>query len=271
MIDSSTNLLNEDKSAEAAAASGLLLPISRLHSTDRSSFGPIFGEDVWTAYELSWLNMDGLPQVAIGEFSVPHNSYNIIESKSLKMYLNDFNQRRIASWSDVSQTLVTDLSRKVGAPIRVQLISLDNYDCHRPISQLKGKCIDSANLSMSSACVDANLLMSHHTEEIEETLFTHLLRTNCPVTNQPDWASLFVTYRGPKIDEAGLLAYIVSYRLHQDFHERCVEKIFYDVLEKCKPKVLTVCARYLRRGGIDINPIRSTQDDYSFDFRLVRQ
>ena len=270
-MDFSNNLLDEDKAAGIAPASELLLPISRLQSDNRSSFSRIFGEDLWTAFELSWLNMDGLPQVAIGEFSIPHNSDNIVESKSLKIYLNNFNQRRIASWSDVSKTLNRDLSHLVGSSIGVKLFTLDKYDLHRPISKLTGKCIDNLDLSSVSEGVDARLLKFHQGKEIEETLYTHLLRTNCPVTNQPDWGSLFIAYNGPKIEEASLLAYVVSYRLHQDFHERCVEQIFYDVLEKCKPQVLTVCARYLRRGGIDINPIRSTKEDYSYGFRLVRQ
>jgi len=149
-MDFSNNLLDEDKAAGIAPASELLLPISRLQSNDQSSFSRIFGEDLWTAFELSWLNMDGLPQVAIGEFSIPHNSDNIVESKSLKIYLNNFNQRRIASWSDVSKNLNRDLSQLVGAPIGVKLFTLDEYDLHRPISKLAGKCIDNLDLSSVS-------------------------------------------------------------------------------------------------------------------------
>ena len=270
-MDSSNKLLDEDYSIEAGRTPELLLPISRNREGGRTSVGPVFGADLWTAYELSWLDMQGLPQVAIGEFSVPCESNNIIESKSLKIYLNDFNQRRIPSWTHVSKMLYTDMSQIVGIPIGVQLFTLDNYYRHRPISELQGGCIDRTTFLKSSVDVDADFLTINHAKEVKETLYTHLLRTNCPVTNQPDWASLLVTYEGCKIEEAGLLAYIISYRLHQDFHERCVEKIFYDLMEQCKPKALTVCARYLRRGGIDINPIRSTHDDYSFDIRLVRQ
>ena len=230
------------------------------------------GVDIWTAYELSWLNLKGKPIVAGAEILVPASSLNIIESKSLKLYLNSFNQTSFASDNDVLEHIITDLSQAAGTKVDVQLFSLDS-ECTLPAPP--GQCLDSLDVSIQCYEPTPSLLKlspSSHEEIVHESLYSHLLKSNCPVTNQPDWATILISYSGTKICESGLLSYLVSYRNHSDFHEHCVETIFADIWEHCRPNELSVYARYLRRGGLDINPYRSsTPKPAPKGLRFIRQ
>lgn len=239
----------------------LLFPISR--SDNRAKLGikeslPFFGVDIWNAYELSWLNAKGKPQIALASFMVPANSPNIIESKSWKLYLNSLNNHRIDSETALIELLSKDLSQAAGATVNVQL--------HKPekisqlgMKELEGKLLDRLDLEIDPHQEpQADLLKTQDgLGVVEETLVTHLLRSNCPVTGQPDWASVQIRYVGLTIDEESLLRYLIAFREHQEFHEHCVEKIYMDIKEKCRPSKLSVYARYTRRGGIDINPFRA--------------
>jgi 7-cyano-7-deazaguanine reductase len=232
---------------------------------------PFIGVDVWTAYELSWLNLYGLPQIAIVEFMVPCDSDSIVESKSFKLYLNSFIQTKFASMESVHSNLVKDLSAATGAVVEVTLYEVSEYQGIQPISEPQGYCIDRQPIVIDTYIPDLTLLTTEGDAQVNETLYSHLLKTNCPVTDQPDWASIYIFYKGAKIDQAGLLKYIVSYRQHQDFHEQCVEQIFIDIMSSCSPTELSVYARYMRRGGLDINPFRSTHSLRPPLFRQVRQ
>jgi len=236
----------------------LLFPIPRKEPW-RPSFTkrPFYGVDIWNAYEISWLNKQGVPQMAIGEFRLPGDSPNIVESKSFKLYLNSFNQTMVASRDKVQQMMQKDLSEAAGAPMQVRLFGLNEQAM--PIMATLGECIDERPIETLVYEPDASLLAAHEDQYRTETLHSHLLKSNCPVTGQPDWATLVVEYEGATLDRSTLLEYIISYRQHGDFHEQCVEQIFLDIMAHCQPKQLTVYARYLRRGGLDINPYRSTR------------
>lgn len=252
----------------------LLCPIPRVkarQAVQSSQSLPFIGVDVWTAYELSWLNLDGLPQIAIVEFMVPCDSDSIVESKSFKLYLNSFIQTKFTSMESVHSNLVKDLSAATGAVVEVTLYEISEYQGIQPIGEPQGYCIDRQPLVIDTYIPDATLLTTESDTQVNETLYSHLLKTNCPVTDQPDWASIYIFYKGAKIDQAGLLKYIVSYRQHQDFHEQCVEQIFIDIMSTCSPTELSVYARYMRRGGLDINPFRSTHSLRPPLFRQVRQ
>lgn len=252
----------------------LLFPIaraqSRVHLNLTDTALPFNGNDLWTGYELSWLDRGGKPQVAIAEFSIPANSPNIIESKSFKLYLNSFNQTVCESWKQVIELLTRDLSEAAGAEVGVSLFSLEAFS-EKALQMLQGSLLDTQELTVSHYHPEPELLTTTVTPVADEQVYSHLLKTNCPVTGQPDWASIQIQYSGQAIDPAGLLAYIISFREHQDFHEHCVERIFCDILERCKPQSLTVYARYTRRGGLDINPFRSTEAVAAPSLRLVRQ
>ncbi len=245
----------------------LLFPISR--DKNRAALGikgslPFIGVDIWNAYELSWLNKKGKPQIAIATFVVPANSPNIIESKSWKLYLNSLNNHKIDSDVALHQLLCTDLSAAAGAPINVQLHNPEKIS-RGGMQELSGKLLDRLDLDIDPhQQPDATLLKTDLTLGIvTESFVTHLLRSNCPVTGQPDWASVQINYVGPTIDEESLLRYLIAFREHQEFHEHCVEKIYIDIKEKCRPSKLSVYARYTRRGGIDINPFRA---DYNAEW-----
>ncbi|MGB2115568.1 MAG: NADPH-dependent 7-cyano-7-deazaguanine reductase QueF [Porticoccaceae bacterium] len=252
----------------------LLCPIARVvarqSDTDTKTL-PFIGVDLWTGYELSWLNMDGLPQVAIVEFIIPFDSPFIVESKSFKLYLNSYIQTKFSSMELVGSQLEKDLSAAAGAHIEVALYEINEYQGIQPISEPQGVCIDGQPVVIDTYRPDINLLKVCGDTFADETIYSHLLKTNCPVTDQPDWASIYIFYKGPQIDPEGLLKYIVSYRQHQDFHEQCVEQIFLDIMSACKPTELSVYARYMRRGGLDINPFRSTHLERPPLFRQVRQ
>lgn len=234
---------------------------------------PFAGVDIWTGYEISWLNSKGLPQQAIAVFSISADSPNIIESKSFKLYLNSFNQTPFNNRSDVVAALEEDLSAAAGAPVLVDLEGLDQFAAVG-VQRPRGICIDHLDVAIATYSPDAGLLTAGG-ERISETLYSDLLKSNCPVTAQPDWATLIVSYRGAAINQEGLLKYVVSYREHQDFHENCVERIYSDIMERCKPESLMVYARYTRRGGLDINPLRHSLGDnvdaLDIASRLVRQ
>ena len=231
---------------------------------------PFHGTDIWTGYELSWLNAKGKPVVALLEVQLDINSANLIESKSFKLYLNSFNQTRLADRSELESRLLQDLSEGFGAPIEVRIYDVMNF----PISQQSlGLGIDDLDIEVSNYSPNSDLLTCDGTVNVEETLHSHLLKSNCPVTGQPDWATLVIRYEGSKIHHESLLQYIISYRNHDDFHEHCVEQIFCDLLSKGQFKQLSVTARYTRRGGLDINPTRSLTSVDSVDGlgRLARQ
>jgi 7-cyano-7-deazaguanine reductase len=232
---------------------------------------PFLGTDLWTAFEISWLNQEGLPQVAIGEFIFPCTSDAIIESKSFKLYLNSFNQTQYPSMDAVQAVMQADVSAACGAEIEVQLYRVGDYNEIRPVAESEGTCIDQRSVSVDTYQPNAGFLQADSSALVSETVYSHLLRTNCPVTDQPDWASVYISYKGAQIDADGLLKYIVSFRQHQDFHEQCVEKIFVDIMACCQPQELSVYARYMRRGGLDINPYRSTVNRSPSAFRQVRQ
>lgn len=239
----------------------LLFPITR--SESRKMLGvsadlPFYGYDIWTGYELSWLNAKGKPVVAVAEFKIPCDSPCIIESKSFKLYLNSFNQTRCSGLDEVKKILIKDLSAVAGVAIEVNLQCLGASTLLMDTAY-DALCLDGLDIDIDSYHPDSSLLTADTSEEITEVLFSHLLKSNCPVTGQPDWASLFVAYSGAKISHESLLRYVISFREHQDFHEHCVERIFMDLLRTCKPKTLSVYARYTRRGGLDINPFRSTE------------
>lgn len=253
----------------------LLQPVPR--SLNREPLGlypqslPFHGADIWTLYELSWLNDKGLPQVAVGEISLNANSANLIESKSFKLYLNSFNQTRFANWDAVHSTLQRDLAACAQGEVSVTLFRLEQL-AGQPIAMLAGECIDEQDIAIDNYDFNAGYLQGANTGPlVEETLVSNLLKSNCLITNQPDWGSVQIQYRGPQIDREALLRYLVSFRHHNEFHEQCVERIFNDVLRFCQPEQLSVYARYTRRGGLDINPWRSNTAFTPNAGRLARQ
>ncbi|WP_442770108.1 NADPH-dependent 7-cyano-7-deazaguanine reductase QueF [Zoogloea ramigera] len=240
----------------------LLFPIPR--QGKRAEIGiaegalPFVGEDIWNAYELSWLDPRGKPVVALAHFIVPATSPNLIESKSLKLYLNSFNQTRLAGVDELVATLTRDLSAAAGAPVLVHVAPLATRP-QRPMGYPKGILLDGLEIDVDLYTPEPALLSADTSRApVTETLYSHLLKSNCLVTGQPDWAMLVVRYTGAPIDREGLLRYIISFRQHNEFHEQCVERVFVDILRQCQPSALSVFARYTRRGGLDINPYRRT-------------
>lgn len=251
----------------------LLFPVPRMLKRDEIGITgqlPFKGYDIWNGFEISWLNLKGKPTVAVGEFRFPCDSPNIIESKSFKLYLNSFNNSQFESFEQVRTLMIDDLSKNAGAPVEVQLFKMN--EVQHEFAKLAGQCLDELDVECSSYQPDLSTLFSEG-PEVEETLYSDLLKSNCLVTGQPDWASLQIEYKGQKINPEGLLKYIVSLRDHNEFHEQCVERIFMDILRTCKPKTLSVYARYTRRGGLDINPFRTNRETLPRmnNFRLIRQ
>lgn len=234
----------------------LLFAIPR--ATNRANLGvseplPFSGCDVWNAYELSWLNGKGKPQIAYAQFSFPCESPKLIESKSFKLYLNSFNHTTIDSVDDVKNFLVHDLSQAAGAKVNVKIFPEANIS----VSQFAGLCLDDLDVDCDIYSPHPQYLTTIE-EEVSEIVFSDLLKSNCPITGQPDWASIQIAYRGKKIQHENLLKYIISYRNHEKFHEDCIERIFMDITERCAPLQLCIHARYTRRGGLDINPYRAS-------------
>ncbi|PIE42067.1 MAG: NADPH-dependent 7-cyano-7-deazaguanine reductase QueF, partial [Gammaproteobacteria bacterium] len=232
---------------------------------------PFQGVDYWNAYEVSWLNPKGKPEVGLLELAVPAVSPFIVESKSLKLYLNSFNQHRFRDNDQVADTIKSDIEKILTTSIELRLYTGVESKPNFEISPLSGECIDHLDIEVPGFAHDQSVLISDLKNKTSETLCSHLLRSNCPVTSQPDWASVLIRYHGPKINRESLLKYIISYRTHNEFHEQCVERIFVDLLACCKPDKLTVYARYTRRGGIDINPFRSNFESPCGNQRLLRQ
>lgn len=230
-----------------------------------------YGADIWNAYEMSWLDSRGKPIVAVGTFIIPHDSPCLIESKSFKLYLNSWNQETVDSSRTLEQRMANDLSQAAGAPVAVTITEMDaltNVTC-RPMG---GESIDAQEVTIQHYTPEPNLLACNaNAQVVSETLTSDLLKSNCPVTGQPDWGSVQIQYRGHPIDRAALLAYIVSMRRHTEFHEHCVEKIYSDIMRACAPEQLLVYARYTRRGGLDINPWRSSHPTTVDNVRTPRQ
>ncbi len=259
---------------------GLLVPIAR--DENRLKLGiasdqlPFKGADIWNAYELSWLDTKGLPQVARGRFIFPCDSTNLIESKSLKLYLNSLNQHKFADASAVAACVGQDLSQAAGADVNVMVQPFAGMQ--EVLDAPTGTQLDAQDVECDRYDVDAGLLQNagagaQFAALVDEVLYTDLFRSRCPMTGQPDWATVTICYQGPQIDHAALLRYLVSYRLHPDYHENCVERIYTDIMARCRPQSLSVEANFLRRGGLDINPVRSSAEmmDYVLFPRYNRQ
>jgi len=231
---------------------------------------PFAGVDIWNAWDLTWLGPSAQPRVATAEIHVPVDSPNIVESKSLKLYLGSFAMSAFDSSTAVAESIARDLAHCVGTPVKVSVLPVAGTEARR-VARLAGTCLDDLVVACSDWEVNAGLLQADHSESIREDLHTHVLRSLCPVTSQPDIGSLQISYKGPRIDRAGLLRYVASFREHEDFHEACIERMFIDLVECCGCEELTVHARYQRRGGIDINPLRTNCGEKPLNLRLWRQ
>lgn len=253
----------------------LLFPIPRIEKRQELGISgdlPFSGVDIWNAYELSWLNAKGKPVVALAEFFVPAQSPNLIESKSFKLYLNSFNQSKFESLQDVQNKLEFDLSKAAGAEVHVTVVYLHQAGHSADIGHLKAHCIDDLDVEIEHYQTQPNMLIADTETKVTESLVSHLLKSNCLVTGQPDWGSVLIEYSGPKIDQQALLKYLISFRQHNEFHEQCVERIYTDLMAQCGCESLTVYARYTRRGGLDINPFRTNRAGARPEnIRLVRQ
>ena len=239
----------------------LLFPMLRAdkrHEIGVVDSAPFFGADMWTVYELSWLNLRGKPQVALAHITVPCESPHIVESKSFKLYLNSFSNTRFADARDVRERIRADISAATGSGIGIKTIGPELFD-REPIHEMDGLNLDRLDVECLHYTPAPELLFAEFDEPpVTETLTSNLLKSNCLVTGQPDWGSVQIRYSGPAINQEGLLQYLVSYRNHNEFHEQCVERIFMDIWSRCKPIKLSVYARYTRRGGLDINPFRTS-------------
>lgn len=239
----------------------LLFTINR--NIARSTIGighplPFYGYDIWNCYEVSWLNRNNKPEVRILELYIPADSEKIIESKSLKLYLNSLNNTRFDDYQEVKNLIERDISLAVKSPITIIFEPIEKYNATK-LNLFEGVNLDLLDVTIENFNLDKNLLaLSYPPRIIEEVLYSNLLKSNCLVTGQPDWASVQICYKGKSIAHDSLLKYLISFRNHNEFHEQCIERIFIDISEICQPETLTIYARYTRRGGIDINPIRST-------------
>lgn len=233
---------------------------------------PFYGTDLWNIYELSWLNRKGKPMVATGVVKVPFDSLNLIESKSFKLYLNSFNQSHFDSVEAVQTQLIEDLSNCAQSLVDVSLNATLDVIVDE-LGTFKGTCIDELDIDVSTYQLSPALLENiSSAETVTETLYSHLLKSNCLITSQPDWASVEISYTGKRLDQEKLLNYLISFRQHNEFHEQCVERIFCDLMQYGTFSSLTVYARYTRRGGLDINPMRSTETSTTINnVRLIRQ
>ncbi len=250
----------------------LLYAIARSESRPSFAAGilPFHGMDIWNAWDLTWLGADDCPVAATAEIRIPAVSPNLIESKSLKLYLGSLAMSRFDRPEVVGETIAKDLASSVGVPVEIHIALIPETEANSTF-RLPGTCLDSLEVSCNTWEVDAALLKSDPDTTVHEQLHSHLLRSLCPVTGQPDIGSIVMHYHGPRIDHSALLQYIVSFREHSDFHEACIERMFIDVLEVCKPEKLSIHARYQRRGGLDINPFRSNFEDSPENLRLWRQ
>lgn len=254
----------------------ILYPIPR--SAGRDALGikgePAFvGVDIWNAYELSWLTPKGKPQVACAEFRFPASSSHIVESKSFKLYLNSFNQHRVEGVAELEKLLRADLSAASGAEVEVRLYTPNSWADEMPLQVMQGVNLDRLDIDVDCYSPDPTLLSRRGDGVFKQRYCSDLLRSRCPVTGQPDWASIAIELNGPRLEEEGLLRYLISFRQKNDFHEQCVEQVYCDISALVGPCELTVYARYLRRGGLDINPWRSNcqPPERAKNIRLLRQ
>lgn len=252
----------------------LLYPIARADARRDLSFVdtlPFHGEDIWNAYEVSWLSPTGLPCVRLGTFRFPAIAPNLVESKSLKLYLNSLNNTKFDSDAAVAGTINSDLSKVCGADVSVDLVA-PALGLPPGAAVWSGWCIDDPTIEIETYDVQPSFLNGAASGDlVGATVYSDLLRTCCPVTGQPDWASVMIRYQGPWIDHKALLRYLMSFRNHADFHEHCVERIFDDINTRCMTQKLSVYARYTRRGGLDINPFRSNYEATPSNLRHERQ
>lgn len=265
--------LGKAVSYQETYAPELLQPVSRKLGRDAIHLTgslPFSGADIWNGYEFSWLNTKGKPHVALLQCRVPVTSPNLIESKSFKLYLNSFNQTHFATEEEVLSALRKDLSSCAGADVDVTLEKVTALSSAHDLARFDGTCIDDIDVDIAQYQPAPEVLQTEE-EIVDEVLVSHLLKSNCLITSQPDWASIMIRYSGRKIDRASLLKYLVSFRQHNEFHEQCVERIFMDIEQHCRPQKLTVYARYTRRGGLDINPFRSNFETEIANTRLIRQ
>ena len=236
---------------------------------------PFIGFDTWNHYEVSWLNSKGKPCAATASITYDCCSPNLIESKSLKLYFNSLNQTTFASVAALEACVAEDLAACLENPVVVKILPSQGWHAFEVQPRFDGTCVDDLDVACSVYEVEASLLQAHDDDLVEEGLCSDLLRSNCPVTNQPDWGSVQVRYRGPRISPESFLKYIVSFRNHQGFHEQCIEQIFVDIMKQCKPEYLTVYGRYTRRGGLDINPYRTSgpllENPLDLNLNLMRQ
>lgn len=230
---------------------------------------PFHGVDVWHAYEMSWLDNHGKPVVRVGRFEVPASSPNMVESKSFKLYLNSLNNTQFTGDAEARATIVADISAVAGERVELELLSID--DAALAGSQLPGECLDDLPVALYAGEPEAQQLQVKAGHVVEEAVYSHLLRSLCPVTGQPDWATVWLHYRGAAIEHSSLLQYLIAYREHQEFHEQCLERMFCDIAARCAPQFLNLQAFYTRRGGLDINPFRSTDANARPRPRLNRQ
>lgn len=239
----------------------VLFPIAR--EPNRKAIGidstclPFYGFDQWNHYEVSWLDHRGKPHVAIAEITYDCSSPFLIESKSLKLYFNSLNNMKFKTLESLEDLIRRDLEERIGSPVTLKISSLQQVQINNITRGFEGTCLDHLDIECSRYTVDSSFLSTENIE-VEETVYSDLLKSNCPVTNQPDWGSVQIEYKGKKINPEGLLTYLVSFRNHNEFHEQCIERIFADIMKICTPEELTVYGRYTRRGGLDINPFRST-------------
>lgn len=235
---------------------------------------PFYGIDIWNHYEVSWLNPHGKPIVATAEIRYDCSSPNLVESKSLKLYFNSLNHVKFSHQNKLAEIIQRDLSDLLASPVDVTLSLLTTDKKTLIPDSISGIYLDDADVVCEQYLPQPNLLkLDSSKTEVQEALYSHLLRSNCPVTNQPDWGSILIEYQGSKINHEALLQYIISYRDHNEFHEQCIERIYLDIWQACQPKSLSVYGRYTRRGGIDINPYRSSTPAIpeQLNQRLARQ
>lgn len=258
-----SSILGQETNYPTQYDASLLHPIPRqLNRVQLRTHSPVafYGIDIWYGYEMSWLNSKGKPVVAVAKFEFSAASEFLVESKSFKLYLNSFNQTRFASTTDVVELLIRDLTKASGQIVNVTLITPDNLESLQPTA-LPGQCIDEQDITIDTYQLTPELLMDAVNPHcvIEEIVHSHLLKSNCLITSQPDWGSVVIDYQGPAIDQEALLRYLISFRQHNEFHEQCIERIYDDIWHFCQPSQLTVYACYTRRGGLDISPYRSSR------------
>lgn len=266
--------LGKNSSYVSSYSPELLFPIPRIGKRNEirvPDILPFFGFDTWNAYEVSWLTKKGKPQNAIIQFDINAHSKNIVESKSFKLYLNSFNNTRLSSSNELEQLLKNDIAQAVEGEVHIKIYTLDDF-LNQKIETFEGVNIDEEDVELNEFDVNPELLEINNNNKVVEVIYSHLLKSNCLVTGQPDWGSIQISYHGPQIDRKALLKYLISFRNHNEFHEQCVERIFMDIQTHCKPSELTVTARYTRRGGLDINPARSSKPIAPMkNIRMARQ